>query len=239
MGKWPKTVVPLTPEQEAIGDDFLKYWHEILVRNYGMVDRFNHTYAVKNSPPSFLTTLEIGAGNGEHLYYENLTDIQRKHYVALELRRNMAEQIRSRHPDICVWLRDCQEAIDVPDGHFDRVLAIHVLEHLPNLPAAIKEIHRVCNKAKGTFLVVIPCDGGMAYAIARKISAQRVFERRYKLSYKWFIGREHINKPHEILEELSPYFHITHRFFYPLRIPIVTLNLCIGLTLRPREALAR
>ena len=35
------------------------------------------------------------------------------------------------------------------DGYFDRILAVHVLEHLPNLPAAIRECYRLCNKTKG------------------------------------------------------------------------------------------
>ena len=76
----------------------------------------------------------------------------------------------------------------------------------------------------------------MAYSLARKISAQRVFERRYQQPYKWFIEREHINRPHEILEELRPYFRITHRSFFPLRVPLVFCNLCIGLTLVPKPS---
>jgi hypothetical protein len=82
---------------------------------------------------------------------------------------------------------------------------------------------------------VIPCEGGLAYSLARKISAQRIFEKRYKQSYRWFIDREHINRPQEILEELSPYFEVTHRSFFPLKLPLVFSNLCIGLTLRPKK----
>ena len=39
----------------------------------------------------------------------------------------------------------------------DRVLAIHVLEHLPDLPRAVAEMHRLCNKATGKLYVVLPC----------------------------------------------------------------------------------
>ena len=71
--KWPKSVPSLTDEQRRISDDFMKYWHEVLPRKYGVVETFNHEYAVKHAPKTFRTTLEIGAGLGEHLNYEVLT----------------------------------------------------------------------------------------------------------------------------------------------------------------------
>jgi ubiquinone/menaquinone biosynthesis C-methylase UbiE len=130
---------------------------------------------------------------------------------------------------------DCQRPLPFPDAFFDRVLAIHVLEHLPNLPAALREIHRVIRPA-GQLCIVIPCEGGIAYSLSRNISARRLFERRFKQSYDWLIRSEHINLPVEILQELSVLFEVCHRRFFPLLVPIVTLNLCIGLTLWPRHA---
>jgi len=238
INKWPKLFHPLLPEQKIISDDFMKHWHEVLAgkARYGLIEKFNHGYVVKNAPQNFVSTLEIGAGLGEHLNYEKLSALQKKNYVALELRNLMAQQIQKKFPDIQSLVADCQERLPFPDNHFDRILAIHVLEHLPNLPRAFQEMHRLCHKQHGYFSIVIPCEGGMAYTFARKISAQRIFERRYKQSYKWFIEREHINKPHEILEELAPYFYITHRRFFPLGLPLIDCNLCIGMTLRPRTA---
>jgi SAM-dependent methyltransferase len=181
----------------------------------------------------FLTTLEIGAGLGEHLTYESLTSEQRKNYYAVDIRENMIDEFRRRHPGVHGLVADCQERLDFPDGYFDRVLAIHVLEHLPNLPAAVRELHRVCNPRTGMLSVVLPCEGGFAYGLARRISAQRIFERRYGQPYKSFIEREHINCPQEIFDELKPYFEPTTKTFFPLRIPSVTINLCIGMTMRP------
>ena len=54
---------------------------------------------------------------------------------------------------------DCQQRMDFPDGFFDRYLAIHVLEHLPNLPGAVREAWRLLNKERGRMLVVIPTEG--------------------------------------------------------------------------------
>ncbi len=235
-GTWPKIIPPLTPEQKAISDDFMRYWHEVLPKHFGVLDAFNHRYPVKHAPKQFLRTLEIGAGLGTHLEYERLTLEQEQNYVALELRENMAEKIRSRFPKVRTAVADCQEHLPFSDGHFERVLAIHVLEHLPNLPAALREVHRVCNPLQGIFSVVIPCEGGCAYGLARRISAQRLFENRYHQSYDWFIQREHINRPREILDALAEHFETLHRAWFPLLVPSVELNLCIGLTLRPKRA---
>lgn len=233
--KWPKSLPGLTPEQQRISHDFVRYWHEVLPKRYGVVERFNHSYVIKHAQKGFQRTLEIGAGLGEHLKYETLTDAQRHNYIALELRENMAMQIRRRYPDITTCVGDCQKKLDYPDGYFDRILAIHVLEHLTNLPAAIEEMYRLCDRQRGIFSIVIPCEGSPAYSLARRVSAQRIFERRYKQSYRWFFEREHINRPAEIFNELRPYFSIMHRSFFPIPLPLLFCNLCIGLTLRPRQ----
>lgn len=230
---WPKTFAPLSPAQREISDDFMKYWHEVLPKRYGIVDRFNHSYPVDHAPPQFVNTLEIGAGLGEHLEYEHLSEVQRRAYYALDIRDNMVAELSRRYPEINAVVADCQQHLNFSDGYFDRILAIHVLEHLPNLPSAVRELRRLTNPTSGTLSVVIPCEGGLAYTLARKISAQRIFEERYGQSYRWFIEREHINRPAEIFEELSPHFKIVHRSFFPLGIPSVAANLCIGLTLQP------
>jgi len=234
--QWPKTRARLTEEQERISDEFMQHWLEVLAvhPHYSLVEKFNHGYVVEHAPKQFVSTLEIGAGVGGHFKHEILTEEQKRNYVAIELRENIVKKFKESHPDIRIELGDCQKTLPFKDGEFDRILAIHVLEHLPNLPAALKEMHRLCNKKQGIFSVVIPCEGGMVYGVARKISAEKIFVRRYKQPYKWFIENEHINMPREIMRELSRYFKIEHKSLYPFSVPIINLNLCIGLTLRPR-----
>jgi len=230
MNKWPKQLSPLSEEQKRIKDDFMKYWHEVLPRRYGFIERFNHGFPVRNARPGG-RVLEIGAGLGEHIAYENLSGTE---YYALELRPEMAEVIKKRFPNARTVIGDCQKRLDFPDNYFDRVLAIHVLEHLPDLPSTVKEVRRLL-KPGGQFQVVIPCEGGLAYSLARRISARRIFEKRYKMSYDWCIGSEHINVPQEIFEELGPYFEIEKKSFFPLKVPFVFCNLVIGLNLKPKK----
>lgn len=235
--KWPKQLPELTAEQLEIRDDFMRFWHERLASNqaFGILEKFNHGYAVKNAPAHFKTTLEIGAGLGEHLVHEHLTDEQRKNYVPVELRSNMVEKIRERFPDVPAVQGDCQQRIDFPDGSFDRILAIHVLEHLPNLPATIKEMYRLCNKESGVLSVVIPCEDGLAHRLGRFVSAEQMFRRRYGQSFKWCADSEHISIPDEIIQEISKYFDVAHKEFFPLKIPVVSLNLVMGLTCKPKQ----
>jgi SAM-dependent methyltransferase len=230
MTKWPKALPDLTDEQERVRDDFMAYWHEVLPNRYGVIERFNHGWPAKTARPGE-RTLEIGAGLGEHLSVE--PSFARSSYVAVELRPEMADAIRSRHPGVEVVTGDCQARLPFPDGSFDRALAIHVLEHLPDLPAALREIHRLLRPG-GRLVVVLPCEGGLAYALARRISAQRIFEKRYGMSYRFFIESEHINLPAEIMAELRPLFAVRRRRYFPLVIPLVAPNLVIGLELARR-----
>ena len=234
--KWPKALPRLTPEQQVRSDAFMRLWHEELAgrSRYGAVEDFNHTFPVKYSPPGFKTTIEIGAGLGEHLEYEKLTPEQEQNYYCNEYRENMAAEIRRRFPRVKTVVGDCQQRMDFPDGHFDRYLAIHVLEHLPDLPATVREAYRLINKETGRMLIVIPTEGSPAYSLARKLSAERLWNRHFKVPYAEFYTREHINLVSEIRAELDPYFVIEARSFFPLKVPFWFCNLCIGYSLRPR-----
>jgi len=237
--KWPKIFPPLTPEQQERSDAFMKLWHVELAGRprYGLIERFNHQFPVQSSQPDFLTTLEIGAGLGEHLAYERLSPEQQRNYYCNELRPIMAEEIARRFPEVHTVVGDCQQRMDFADGFFDRYIAIHVLEHLPNLPAAVAEAWRLLDKSRGRMLVVIPTEGSPAYGLARRISAQRVWNRHFDVPYAEFYKREHINLVPEILTELHPYFTIETRKFFPLGVPLWLCNLCIGLVLKPRPEL--
>ncbi|HEV3019647.1 MAG TPA: class I SAM-dependent methyltransferase [Burkholderiaceae bacterium] len=235
LPKWPKRLPQLSDEQLRIRDQFMAEWHDELPQRYKLIERFNHGYPVRRCGAlrQGFRTLEIGAGLGGHLEFENLGA---QEYFALELRPEMAARLQQRYPQCRTIVCDCQQRLPMPDAFFDRVLAIHVLEHLPDLPAALGEIRRVL-RPDGQFCVVIPCEGGIAYSLARNISARRLFEKRFGQSYDWLIQSEHINVPQEIFEELSRLFEIQHREFFPLPFPVVTLNLCIGLTLKPRRGM--
>jgi len=232
--KWPKRFAPLTPEQESIRNDFMKQWLEVLPRKYGAIERFNHgypvwTWAARKSTHAArpVRTLEVGAGLGAHIGYE---DLSHQDYHALEMRENVLAVLKNRFPMVHAVLGSIEERRPFPDGYFDRVVIVHVLEHLCNLPAALDEIRRLLSPT-GVLSVVVPCEGGLAYTLARRISAQRIFERTYHSPYQWYIEREHVSTYSEIHEELTRRFRITHEQRWPLPGLPIALNLVVGLTL--------
>jgi len=211
----------------------MRAWHEHLPSKYSMVERFNHGFPVRLSTLPFRTTLEIGAGLGEHLKWENLSGEKLAGYVGVDLRENMVKELIRQFPEAHAIVGDCQRELPFTGGSFDRLIAIHVLEHLPNLPAAIAEMRRLV-RSDGYGIIVIPCEGGFAYSVARKISAERFYKQRFGGSYKWLYSREHINLPHEIIEELKRHFAIEYMEFFPFSaFPITSANICIGMRIRP------
>jgi SAM-dependent methyltransferase len=222
----------LSPQQSAALDDwYTEFLGNVLPGRYGWIERFNHEYALRSAKPN-ARTLELGPGNGSHLKLEDLD--AHEEYVGLELRASLAEQISDHHPNLRVVVGDCQEPFDLPSDHFDRVLAIHVFEHLDNLPATLGEVDRVLRPG-GRLSVVVPCEGGRVYGLGRRLTVQRQFEKRYGVPYDDVIRSEHINTAREILEELDSRFQIEEQTYFPARVPSLELNVVLGLTLTPRR----
>jgi SAM-dependent methyltransferase len=228
---WPKRPPPLTTEQQAAREAFMLAWHNLLPAKYGIVERFNHG-ALSRLPPGRerWRTLEIGAGIGGHLPFE---DLSRQDYHCLELREEFCE-VLGRQPGIAgVHAADIERRTPFEDRSFDRIVAIHVLEHLRDLPRAIDEIARILAD-DGIFDVVLPCEGGLAYYLARRISAKPFFERRFGMSYDPIIANEHVNTLDEVLQTLEPRFAAETVTRFPLGVPLDTLNLAIALRMRKR-----
>ena len=150
-------------------------------------------------------------------------------YVALESSAELAAQIPGRD-GLSVVVADCEERLPWDDDSFDRVLAIHLLEHLYNLPAALDEVARVLRPG-GVFSVVIPCEGGRLYSLGRRFTTKRIFEKRYHMPYEWMISYDHCNSAAEVMAELTGRFRIRRRTYFPLLVPSSDTNLMIGLEL--------
>ena len=230
---WPKVPAPLTAEQIAAREAFGREWFGKLASRYAAFERFNNV-ALSALPPTRQNwrTLEIGAGLGGHLAFE---DLRRQEYHCVEIRPDFCDQLR-RNPLVAgVCQGDIEDRTPFAEGYFDRIIAIHVLEHLRNLPRAVEEISRLL-RDDGILDVVLPCEGGIAYHLARRISTKRLFEKRFKMSYDPIIASEHVSTLAEVLETLRPRFKPVYGRRFPFNVPIDTFNLCLALRMEKRPA---
>jgi len=225
---WPKILPLLTPQEQKIKSDFMKAWLSVLPQKYPLIEKFNHQGIFKNHQlPPLCKTLEIGAGIGEHIKHENLLQ---QEYYALDLRADFIDQIKKDFPSVTPLCADIQSGINFSNSYFDRIIAVHALEHIPNLPAALKEIKRLL-KPSGFCEFVLPCEGSLAYSLAREVSAKRLFKKLYpNMSYDIIVKNEHVNTYYEVFEEIKTGgFCIERMVFFPFPIPYVFCNLVVGL----------
>ena len=231
---FPKHIAKLNSEDQKMHDDFMKVWLNELKtkKKFNLIENFNHNYSAKSHILSNfkkdISTLELGCGIGNHIDYENL---KFQNYHVVDIRANVLSEVKKKNKNVKILNSDIQKKMPFNDNFFDRINAIHILEHLPDLPSCIDEIYRLIKK-EGIFQVVIPCDPGFFYQICRNISAKRIFEKRYKKNYDDFIKREHINAPQEIIGIIEEKFMRIDRKFFPFKIPFIDINLCIGLTFK-------
>jgi len=228
---WPRQPPALTEAQLAAREKFMQLWHEILPHRYQALEAFNHGWVAKLPRPDKCRTLEIGAGLGGHLPFENL-DTQ--DYYCLELRPSFCDALKKKLGAERVIQGDIQMGIASDPHIWDRIIAIHTLEHLRDLPAALKEVKRLLSP-QGVFDVVIPCEGGLAYNLARRISSQRVFESNFKMSYTPIIKNEHVSEYPEIVTLLQEHFDIERYRFFPFLIPFYHPNLVVGFRLQQKK----
>src|SRR4051812_2639253 len=118
-GIWPKRRPDLTREQRLILEDWYKYWLGVMPTQFRGVVHFNNEYPLRTYRRG-VRTLEIGAGTGDHIRFENTTE---QEYVALELRPNLAKNILIDFPNVHTIVGDCERRIEVPDASIDRVIA--------------------------------------------------------------------------------------------------------------------
>src|ERR1700684_2763547 len=110
---WPKRLPEMTPEQLAIRDDWMAYFYsDVYTNRFGAIQKFNHEYASRTARPG-LRTLDVGAGLGEHLEFE---DCRAGEYVAVEMRPEMADEIARRYPLATTVVGDIADGLDFEAG---------------------------------------------------------------------------------------------------------------------------
>ncbi len=171
------------------------------------------------------TILEVGAGSGHHFPYVKagfskyvMTDGSPE--MLAIAREKFAQQTAS---GIMVIEQRDATRLDYPDASVDRLIATHVLEHLPNPVNVLREWNRVVRPG-GVISIVLPCDPGLLWRLGRHLGPRRNAQR-LGLAYDYLQAAEHINSIFNLTVFIRHHFeHITESW-YPARVAVPDLNL--------------
>lgn len=170
----------------------------------------------------FGQVLEVGAGGGHHLravrhrfdtYWATDADPE-------PLQRGLAGLAQARS---VVVRREDATALSFGDDSIDRLVACHVLEHLPQPHRVLREWARVV-RAGGVITLLLPCDPGLAWRWGRSLGPRRRVAAA-GLPYDYWMAREHINPVQNLVALVRYYFDRRQELWYPARVPSFDLNL--------------
>ena len=172
--------------------------------------------------------IELGAGTGEHFKHIRhsfntyiLADHDSK---AIDIARSKIKDKR------CSFMVMNGSKLSFASNTFDRTIATHVLEHIPNPHLAIKEWTRI-TKAGGVLSILIPTDPGLLWRLSRRLGPRRNAIKQ-GIAYDYIMAREHVNSCTNLLALLRHYFQNTNESWWPLSIiRSVDMNLFVALNI--------
>lgn len=172
----------------------------------------------------FPRVIEVGAETGQHVRHVRhrfdsyvLTDSSA---AVLEIaRRNTPSAVRDR---VRFEVQDATR-LTYPDASFDRLIACHVLEHLRDPVAALREWSRVV-RADGVLSFLLPCDPGLAWRIGRCLGPRHAARAR-GIEYDYVLATEHVNSIFSLTTFLRYHFDVIEECWFPFRIPYADVNL--------------
>jgi hypothetical protein len=149
-------------------------------------------------------TLEIGAGNLNHVLYEPGEGL----YDVVESISGLVEQSprRSRVTDV---YRDLAE---IRDRHYDRIVSIAAFEHYCNLPEVVSLCASLLAPG-GQMRIAIPSEGTLLWTLGWTLTTGLEFRWKYGLNYSVLMKHEHVNTAAEIEAVLRHYFKTVHCSF--------------------------
>jgi ubiquinone/menaquinone biosynthesis C-methylase UbiE len=170
---------------------------------------------------TFPKVLEVGAGTAKHLKY-----VRHKfnEYFVTDLNTPMLDRIDiSKLSGKVIVEKQDASRLSYENESFDRVIATHVLEHMPNPHIVLREWFRVL-KPGGVLSLVLPCDPGMAWRLGRTVGSRSRSEKA-GIPYDYWMAREHINPINGLVSFVRYYFDSYEEKWLPFRIPSMDLNL--------------
>lgn len=182
--------------------------HDLLEKPYGPTTKFGQV-------------LEIGAGTMAHIPHVRHSFDR---YIASDCNSALIEAASRRPSPDGVELAHLEGTrLPFADQSFDRVIATHVLEHIPEPHLALGEWARVV-KPGGVLSLILPCDPGLAWRLGRHFGPRRR-ARAAGLDYDYYMAREHVNSIYNLRQIIR--YHLPDRCesWWPLGVASPDLNL--------------
>lgn len=197
--------------ERSLSSHFMLAGHRVLENRFSASDCFRKV-------------LEVGAGTGAHVsFIRHRFD----EYWLTDCHTSMLERAVQRLPlELIPRVKICEEdatGLSFESGTFDRVIASHVLEHLPRPHEVLREWSRLLRPG-GVLSLLLPCDPGILWRVGRLLGPRKRAER-VGFPYDYWMAREHINSIGNLVTFIRYYFHDVEEHWYPTRVPIYDLNL--------------
>lgn len=205
-------------DKPSLAARVLGHGHTLLERAFGPETRFE-------------TVVEVGAGHGEHLAHV-------RHGFSRYIMTDWNADELGRRFDLPEW-RDkgvevmAQDAtrLTLPDNSADRLIASHVLEHLPRPTEALRDWSRVV-KDGGVISIALPCDPGFAWRLGRHFGPRRANHAAGNTAYDYWMAYEHVNAIQNLHTFLAYYFDRRDEIWFPLGVKSFNFNLIYVVHLR-------
>ena len=169
----------------------------------------------------FRQVLEVGAGTLAHLpFVRHRFD----RYIASDFDQSVLDAVKDApRPKGVELLKLDGSSLPFEDSSFNRLIATHVLEHVPFPHLAIQEWVRVL-KPGGVLSLILPCDPGWAWRLGRYLGPRKQAEKA-GLPYDYYMAREHINSIFNLDQLLKYHFPKREITWWPMRLPFPDINL--------------
>ena len=152
----------------------------------------------RTSKINFKNTLEIGAGNLNHLNYIKESQI----YDIIEPNKWFFENSINLKKVNKVYSNISQIS---HENFYDRIVSVMVLEHLTDLPNVIEKSKKLL-KSNGIFQAAVPCEGELAFYCGWRFGTGLSFLLKYGLDWGVIMRHEHVNNFKEVTEVIKFYF---------------------------------
>lgn len=173
---------------------------------------------------SFKKVIEVGSGKGIHYEYVSKTFDT---YLMTDLSNNFADCKKKYFEDIKnkTLKFEYQDASKLThkDNEFDRLIAVHVLEHLVDPVSVLTEWNRVV-KDSGIISLVLPCDPGLLWRLGRHFGPRkRGFNNGIEYDYQQ--AAEHVNAIFNLVVFIKYHFEILSERWFPSHLACPDINL--------------